>query len=182
VERRSVLKAGLAVMTGLRFGGRPTAQPPDPRQSRPQENDRFVFASGARAGDIITPSDVPKGGPPVLAYPIDPQTTVVRDGSRLNQIVFIHLDPQELVEATPARSANGIVAYSAVCTHTGCDVTEWRGGHLLCPCHDSEFDPRDGARVRVGPAPRRLAALPLKLVDGGLVAAGGFLGRLGPME
>lgn len=60
VERRSVLKVGLVVMAELRFTGRLSAQPSDPRQSRPQENDRVVFASGARAGDIITPSDVPK--------------------------------------------------------------------------------------------------------------------------
>jgi Rieske Fe-S protein len=131
---------------------------------------------------MITPLDVPKDGPQVLAYPIDHETMVVRDGSRLNQVVLIHLDPTELAHETLARSANGIVAYSAVCTHTGCDITEWRAGHLLCPCHDSEFDPRDGARVRTGPAPRRLAALPLKVVDGALAAGGGFLGRPGSTQ
>ena len=65
---------------------------------------------------------------------------------------------------TRARAADGIVAYSGVCTHTGCDVTDWYGDVLRfkCPCHESEFDPSDGARVVGGPAPWQLAALPLK--------------------
>ena len=37
----------------------------------------------------------------------------------------------------------------------------------------------DGAKVIGGPAPRRLAALPLKIVDGQLIVAGVFTGRLG---
>ena len=80
-----------------------------------------------------------------------------------------------------ARAADGIVAYSGVCSHTGCDVSEWIDSTrtLLCPCHDSEFDPARGAEVVLGPAPRRLAALPLAIVDGALEAAGGFIGRVG---
>ncbi len=35
-------------------------------------------------------------------------------------------------------------------------------------CHNSEYDPRAGAQVVFGPAPRRLAALPLTLADGSL--------------
>jgi Rieske Fe-S protein len=50
---------------------------------------------------------------------------------------------------------------------------------LWCPCHNSEFDPRNGADVVFGPAPRPLPALPLKIADDTLVAAGTFLGRVG---
>ena len=35
------------------------------------------------------------------------------------------------------------------------------------------------ARVLDGPAPRRLAALPLQIVDGVPAVAGGFIGRAG---
>jgi len=182
VERRSVLKAALGLLSGLGVARRPGAQSVAPRESPPQENDRFVFASGPRAGEIITPADLPVEGPQVIAFPADPATMLVRDGSRLNQVLLVRVGSQELAEETRARSANGIVAYSAVCTHTGCDVTEWRAGHLLCPCHDSEFDPRDGARVRTGPAPRRLAALPVKMLEGDLVVAASFLGRVGPTQ
>jgi Rieske Fe-S protein len=51
--------------------------------------------------------------------------------------------------------------------------------HFQCPCHQSEFDPRDGGKNVFGPAPRGLAALPLKISDGKLQAAGGFIGRVG---
>lgn len=50
---------------------------------------------------------------------------------------------------------------------------------LKCPCHNSEFDPRQGAQVVFGPAPRRLAALPLAISDGTLVVAASFVGKVG---
>jgi Rieske Fe-S protein len=112
---------------------------------------------------------------------MDPATSVIRDGSRLNQVLLIHLAPEQLDDVTRTRAAEGIVAYSAVCTHTGCDTWLWQGDNqtLKCPCHDSVFDPREEARVVSGPAPRRLPALPLKVVGGVLMAAGGFVGRVG---
>ena len=112
---------------------------------------------------------------------MDPVTGTVRDESRLNQVLLIRLDTASLSEETLLRSADGVVAYSAVCTHTGCDVLDWRPAskRFKCPCHESEYDPSDAARVIGGPAPRRLPALPLKLVDGKPVAAGGFVGRVG---
>jgi rieske iron-sulfur protein len=157
------------------------AQDSEPRLARPQEGDRFVFATGERKGELIMPADLPMGGPPVMAYPMDAQSQTVREGSRLNQVLLIHLDAAGLTDDTRTRSAAGIVAYSAICTHAGCDVADWKNDTktLMCFCHYSEFDPKDGARVLEGPAPSRLAALPLKVVDGVLMAAGGFSGRVG---
>jgi Rieske Fe-S protein len=105
----------------------------------------------------------------------------MRNSSRLNQMVLVRLEPEWLSEQTLARSAAGIVAYSGVCTHTGCDITDWNAEHhrFQCPCHESQFDPSDGARVVGGPAPSQLAAVPLKLVDGQVKVAGGFIGRVG---
>jgi Rieske Fe-S protein len=50
---------------------------------------------------------------------------------------------------------------------------------LDCPCHNSEYDPKAGARVVSGPSPRGLAALPLRIADGRLMVARPFIGRLG---
>ena len=72
-------------------------------------------------------------------------------------------------------------AFSAICTHQGCDVSQWKPENkmLLCVCHRSEFDPKDKAAVTFGPAPRRLPMMPLKLVEGQLQVAGGFRGKPG---
>ena len=140
-----------------------------------------MFAGGERIGQVIVAADLLAGQPPLLVYPVDPGSRVVRDGSRLNQILLVRLAPNELDEETRRQSADGVVAYSGVCTHTGCDVTLWQAEiqRFRCPCHESEFDPREGGRVVGGPAPRRLPRLPVKVVDGVIVAAGGFLGRPG---
>jgi rieske iron-sulfur protein len=179
--RRTLLKAALGLGVGWPWHHGAMAQDTDPRHGRPQEGDRFVFATGERKGDLITPADLLLGGPPVMAFPMDAQTKIVRDGSRLNQVLLLHLDAEVLVGDTRQRSAAGIVSYSAICTHAGCDVEDWQAETqtLMCFCHYSQFDPKDGARVVDGPAPRRLAALPLKVADGILVAAAGFIGRVG---
>lgn len=48
--------------------------------------------------------------------------------------------------------------FSAVCTHSGCEVNPPEGGKFVCPCHGSEFDAATGAVLR-GPAAEPLKAL-----------------------
>lgn len=154
-------------------------------EEMPKRGDVLVLSEGEREGQIIAPGDLPVGGPPVRAWPKDPKTSVVRNGSRLNEIVVVRLDPGDLDDATRSRSADGIVAYSAICAHAACPVTEWvkaaQGDKtvLKCPCHNSEYDPRSSAQVVFGPAPRSLAALPLAIEGGSLTVAGAFVGKLG---
>ncbi len=157
-------------------------QQPGAAPDGPQEHDQFVFALGGRAGTTIPPNGVPLGGPQVFAWPRDPATGTVRDSSRLNQVILIRLDPATLNADTAQRAADGIVAYSAVCPHTGCDVSDWLNASqtLLCPCHESEFDPAANARVVLGPARTRLASLALRIVNGALISAGSFDGWVGP--
>jgi Rieske Fe-S protein len=179
--RRAVLKLALGVGLILPVN-RAGAQNDDQRRARPQANDRFVFARGDRKGQTITIADLPAGGTPVIAFPIDPTSNIVRDGSRLNEVLLVRLEPGDLNTETRARAADGsIVAYSALCTHTGCDEWDWQrsSGTVKCPCHFSEFDLKDSARVLNGPAPRRLPALPLTIIDGVPAAAGEFVGRPG---
>jgi Rieske Fe-S protein len=106
----------------------------------------------------------------------------------LNEVLVVRLDPAELDDETRARAADGIVAYSAVCSHAGCPVTGWVKGAAgdkdvcKCFCHNSEFDPRNSAQVVFGPAQRRLAALPLATADGSLTVAAGFVGKVGAQQ
>ncbi len=184
---RRTLCAALVGGVGLSLLPPAVAQDEKPgSEERPQRGDLFVFAEGDREGETIAPGDIPEGGPQIPAWPMDPKTRVVRDGSRLNQVLLLRLDPNKLDDDTRSRSADGIVAYSAICSHAGCPVTGWVEADgiqvLKCFCHNSEFDPRQGARVTFGPAPRHLAALPVNIVDGVLVAAGKFIGSVVPQQ
>jgi Rieske Fe-S protein len=116
-----------------------------------------------------------------MVWAMTPDASVLKSGSRLNRILLVRLDPAGLLEPTRGRGAEGIVAYSAICTHTGCEVGAYLADEqqLYCECHQSKFDPRDQARVTDGPAPRNLPALPLRIADGRLVVAGPFTARPG---
>lgn len=65
--------------------------------------------------------------------------------------------------------AGSVVAYSAICTHQGCEVRPAKGS-LRCPCHGSVFDMATGM-VLHGPAPRPLDKIEVH-VDSGSVVVG----------
>lgn len=182
--RRAFLCGAVAAGIGLSSVRRVRAEDEKPgADERPQEGDHFVFAEGDKTNKPVTLKDIALGGAPVQAWPIDPKTKVVRDGSRLNQVMIVHLKPEDLDDDTRGRSADGIVAYSSICAHAGCIVSMWiedQGKKLFkCPCHDSVYDPRQTGEVVSGPAPRHLAALPVQIADGVLTVSGGFVGKLG---
>ena len=179
--RRHLLEGALGLGIGLTaYGGSAEAQD-DPAAARPQVGDQFVFATGERKGEVVKLDGLPLGGPQALAWPYEPQSKVTRNKSRLSQVALIRLDPATLGPETGQVAAEGVVAYSAICTHQSCPVSQWKAevGMLVCSCHGSQFDPKDAAKVVVGPAKQRLAALPLKIENGVVTAAGEFLGRVG---
>ncbi|MFB9262935.1 ubiquinol-cytochrome c reductase iron-sulfur subunit [Bradyrhizobium erythrophlei] len=184
--RRALLLTALAGCACLAASESAAADDEQPGSNeRPQKSDQLVRAEGDKAGEVIKPDDLPLGGPPLRAWPKDPETSVVRNGSRLNEVVIVRLDPNELDDDTRARAPDGIVAYSVICTHAGCPITAWvkqeQGDKtvLKCMCHNSEFDPRQSAQVVFGPAPRRLAVLPLTIADGAISVAATFVGKVG---
>jgi rieske iron-sulfur protein len=186
--RRRLILAALATGACVAAPTPAAAEDQPGGDERPQKADVLVFSEGDHAGEIIKPQDLTLGGPPVHAWPRDSKTSVVRDGSRLNEILVIRLDPAELDDDTRARAPDGILAYSAICTHAGCPVTAWVKGEagdkdvFKCFCHNSEFDPRQSAQVVFGPAPRRLAALPVSVADGSLTVVATFVGKVGAQQ
>jgi ubiquinol-cytochrome c reductase iron-sulfur subunit len=100
-------------------------------------------------------------------------------------VLLMRLRPEDLHEADDKKSwsYNGIVAYSKICTHVGCPVAlyEQQTHHLLCPCHQSQFDVSNGAAVIFGPASRPLPQLPITIdAEGYLVAQSDFHEPVGP--
>ena len=186
--RRKLILTALATGACITVSTPAAAEDQPGSDERPQKADVLVFSEGDHAGEVIKPQDLELGGPPVHAWPRDSKTSVIRDGSRLNEILVIRLDPAELDDDTRSRAPDGILAYSAICTHAGCPVTAWVKGEagdkdvFKCFCHNSEFDPRQSAQVVFGPAPRRLAALPLSVADGSLTVVATFVGKVGAQQ
>ena len=112
---------------------------------------------------------------PLLVFPFDPKTGTPKNESRLSKMVVVRLPEDQMTPETRARSASGIVAYSSICTHQGCDVKTWMSKEsvLACYCHASKFNLFDGAKVVSGPASSPLPAIPLTL-------AGEFLALAAP--
>ena len=107
-------------------------------------------------------------------------------------LVLVRL-PKDQLRLPPENSgydADGIVAYSKICTHAGCAIALYRvplfppaepKPALVCPCHYSTFDPSDGGTVTFGPAGRKLPMLPIYVDSRGeLRARGNFDEPVGP--
>jgi rieske iron-sulfur protein len=173
-----VLKAGIGLGIGLHVQA--GAGQDDLASVRPREGDLLVRAQDPGLTPL-TPGDIQPAGAPTVAWPMDPRDRTVRSGSRFNQLLLVRLEEDRLTAETRSRAAEGVVAYTVICTHSGCDVDDWLPQEQLlsCSCHASMFDPKDGARVVDGPAPRALPALPLRVVEGKLVVAGPFTARVG---
>src|SRR3989454_10830052 len=173
--RRAVLKAALGLGVCFSFFDCAFARGEDPTTAHPQEGDQFVFSSGDRDGQLVTPEYLPLGGPQQLAYPMDPRAKIVRNGSTLNLVALVRFDPAELAEETRALAADGVGADSAICTHPGCPVSMWQAQAktLFCACHAAQYEPRDHPRGGDGPAPRRPPLPPIKMGNSRFTRPGG---------
>jgi ubiquinol-cytochrome c reductase iron-sulfur subunit len=101
-------------------------------------------------------------------------------------VLLVRLKPEDLHWSSAERASwayEGIVAYSKICTHVGCPVAlyEQQTHHLLCPCHQSQFDISNECAVIFGPAARPLPQLPITVdKEGYLVAKSDFTEPVGP--
>ena len=164
-----------------------------PQDQNPVENlSHTMWGRGVRlthdpSGTPVKAADVTIGS----AFHIIPEgLTDLPHGEMLNQkalaaVLLMRLDPSQL-HISPGRenwSYDGIVAYSKICTHVGCPVAlyEQQTHHLLCPCHQSQFDVANECKVIFGPAARPLPQLPITVDDEGyLVARSDFTEPVGP--
>lgn len=71
--------------------------------------------------------------------------------------------PLLLVRAGPAQ----VLGLDARCPHAGC-VVRLMDDQLVCPCHNSRFEPTTGKRIR-GLAPTGLRPFPVRVRDGAVV-------------
>ncbi len=146
-----------------------------------QPGDTLVYAQGGAAGAPIMASSM-KVGDAVLAYPTG------KSSNPANLVQLIKLEEAAFKPPTDiSLTDKGFVAYSAICTHLGCTVS-WvanqeapAASFTECFCHNSIFNPAEGAKVMAGPAPIPLAQIGVKVTqDGTLAFTSDFNGPIGP--
>jgi arsenite oxidase small subunit len=151
-----------------------------------------VAAAGTAAGVIIAVSGDDEEGelprqtiaklsdlrprePVSFEYPLDGQSSVLVD----------------LGDEVPGGvgDSNSIVAYSTLCQHMGCPVQFVpEGGYMLCPCHQSKYDPAREGNVIQGVAQTPLPRIELEIDGDDVVAVGvdgliyGYRENLAPGE
>lgn len=143
--------------------------------------DKLVYAKGGQEGDILQ-ADSFKVGDAVLVYPQG------KTKNQANLVQLIRLKEGEYQAPTRLNLTDkGFVAYSAICTHLGCTVSWVKNqkspdaSYTECFCHNSIYNPAEGAKVIGGPAPIPLAQIGVKVAkDGSLVFTSGFSGPIGP--
>jgi rieske iron-sulfur protein len=194
LNRRAIIIGAPAVLASLAAGASraQAATEPDAEETADAETgskgreagagDRIEIIKGALKGELLRPEMLTLGDKPFEAFPFDPATGETLRENRLNRLLVLRLDPAEMDEETAKLQVDGVLAYSAICTHRGCTIKSWKAEerYLRCHCHLSEFDALAGGAVMSGPARRQLPMVPLAVdAEGYVVASAGFTGRLG---
>ncbi|NHN47759.1 Rieske (2Fe-2S) protein [Halostella sp. JP-L12] len=178
IERRDVAK-GLATVGGLTVVGSLAAPLAGLTQVFEREYSGPVYSDNValvdEEGERIT-EDYLEFGDHATVFP--ESNPGIEDAPTL----LVRFEEGEYGDATNTEwVASGYAAYSKVCTHAGCMVSDIDDATLVCPCHAGKFDPLAGASVVGGPPPRALPQLPMRLSEEGhLVATDDFEGAIGP--
>ena len=77
-RRELVLGAAVAL------GALPAVAAAAANERRPKAGDLLVHSMGPKKGQPLAVEDLPPGGPGLLAFPMDPVTGTVLEGSRFN--------------------------------------------------------------------------------------------------
>lgn len=125
-----------------------------------------------RGSIAATPNASPSGAPTPVALPTGTRIGALADLQSQGSLTF--QDPTSGDPAVALSLPGGsVVAFDALCTHAGCQVTYDSGPRLLvCPCHGAQFDPANGAAVVAGPAPTPLPSIKVQVGSDGGVYAG----------
>lgn len=127
-----------------------------------------VFAVGAVAGAVVTTlRDDKAANANANAYGAQDTSTGSRSALAATDDIpsggGLVLEDAKVVLT---KADDGTVrAFSSICTHQGCQVSEVADGRIICPCHGSQFE-ADTGEVVEGPASRSLPAVAVAVRDG----------------
>ena len=117
---------------------------------------------------------------PVVSFLVPPKSSAAGSGGKVpaGKVADIPAGQGKVVPmgSKPAIVVNtpqGVVAYSAICTHLGCIVAfDDLSSTIVCPCHDGRFNPATGAVVS-GPPPAPLAKIEVSVEGDDIFLVGG---------
>jgi len=161
IDRRAAVATGLLAVGVLAIAGADAAL--GRALGRNRTGRRAAVAPPTPAA---SPTSTPSAGPSPTGTAVGQVSALPVGG------VLAFTDPGTGESAYAVQPAKGtFLAFSAICTHTGCTVA-YEGGRrrFHCPCHLSNFDASTGA-VQNGPAPRPLRRIPVEAVNGELRVA-----------
>jgi Rieske Fe-S protein len=174
-ERRDVLKGtcGLMGAAAVLSVGASVPAYADPQKNCPQVGDVFVFTDGPKKGNVVKVDDVVVDAAPLMVLPKDPNGAV-RDGENFTTLLYRIAKDKVPADMAPD-TIDGLAAWSAVCTHQGCLLTDIHQKSeavnafgFICPCHDAIFDPTQEGKNTGGATSATLAYFPIKS-DGGTI-------------
>jgi Rieske Fe-S protein len=174
-ERRNVLKGtcGLVGAAAVMSVGASVPAYAEPQKDCPQVGDVFVFADGPKKGNVVKVDDVVLDAAPLTVMPKDP-AGAVRDGENFTTLLYRIAKDKVPADMAPD-TIDGLAAWSAVCTHQGCLMTDIHqistavaAFGFICPCHDAIFDPTQEGKNTGGATSATLAYYPIKS-DGGTI-------------
>lgn len=105
-------------------------------------------SSGSSGGGAASNASAASGGDAGSAKGIATSKVPVGSGVIDNDLKAVVTQP----------AAGEFKAFSYVCTHQGCPVSQISGDTISCPCHGSEFSTKDGS-VKQGPATKPLTPM-----------------------
>ena len=178
-ERRDVLKGACALAGAtavVSVGGSLPAFAAD-QKDVPKVGDVFVFTDGPKKGNVVMVDDVVVDASPITVQAASPNGTP-REGDNCAAVLY-RVAASKVPSDMASETVDGIMAYSAVCTHQGCMMTELHKPNelvaafgIICPCHDAIFDPFQGGKNTGGATSRTLPHFPIKS-DGGKITVTG---------
>jgi Rieske Fe-S protein len=103
----------------------------------------------------------------LVFFPLVAEEDIPRLGVKKEELVYSVSGKERKARVFLVSSSEGLMAFSAICTHLGCLVNYHKEKReFICPCHGGRYD-LAGKNI-AGPPPAPLTRFPIKIQDGKL--------------
>jgi len=154
----------LALAPGLTPEEAAAAAQPKPEKMYPKKGDRILLIRGDHKNQLLRPEMLELGAKPADGC-TGPKTEVLLRKKQANRVLVMRRNEAEMDPPIRARSADGVLVYSAHCPVCGCQKLAWTSAtpSLGCMCNQPAAEPVD-AQIDT-PVERSLPMAPLGLED-----------------